>query len=244
MTRPLTLALVLTLTAAAAHASTYYYANWTADTLSSLLPGSVTGTIGTPQGTVAVTYTGDVAPWTQINNLGNNYFSAYPSVFTSSTVSNLPSNVDLITLSQSHAFVDTITFSTPVTNPILDIVSLGQSGNSVSYNFNAAPVILSQGASFFGGCPNCLFVGNGKTLTGVEGDGVVEFLGTFSQLSWTTTGGEAWNGVTVAVAGEAISQDVSPDQAADTPEPASWTGLFMAAGLITVARRRPNRRCQ
>jgi hypothetical protein len=232
MTRSLTLVFAFTLTAALANASTYYYANWTSDTLSTLLPGSVTGTISTPQGTVGITYTGDVAPWTQINNVGNNYFSVYPSVFTSSTVSNLPTNVDLITLAQAHTFIDTIAFSTPVTNPILDIVSLGQPGGPVSYYFNATPVILSQGAAFFGGCANCLYIGNNQ-LTGVEGNGVVEFLGTFSQLSWTTTGGEAWNGVTVAVAGEATQEN---NQGTGTPEPATFTSLLIAAGLIVAAR--------
>jgi hypothetical protein len=233
MTRPLTLAFAFTVTAALANASTYSYANWTSATLSTLLPGSVTGTISTPQGTLGITYTGDVAPWTQINNIGNDYFSAYPSVFTNSTVSNLPTNVDLITLAQAHTFVDTITFSTPVTNPILDIVSLGQPGGPVSYYFNATPVILSQGVTFFGGCANCLFIGNNQ-LTGVEGDGVVEFVGTFSQLSWSTSGGEAWNGVTVAVAGEAAQQT---NEGTGTPEPSTWTSLIIATILIGVARR-------
>lgn len=138
----------------------------------------------------------------------------------------------LITLSEARAYTDTLSFSTPITNPILDIVSLGAPGNPVSYLFSAAPTILSQGDAYWGTCgiPPCLTT-SGNTLSGQEADGVVEFVGTFSTLSWTTTGGENWNGFTLAVAGEAV---------ASTPEPAGSTYLFIAAAAMLpyLLRRR------
>jgi len=224
----------LTLTTASAHASTIYYAHWTASNGSSATDGSAVGTIATAQGNVTVNYTGDVAPWTQINNVGNDYYSAWPGVYTNATVSNLPGTVDIIALSQTHVYTNTLTFSSPVLNPILDIVSLGAPGNLVSYLFDATPTILSQGGAAYGGCAICLWV-NGNTLTGDEGDGVIQFTGTFSQLSWTTTGGEPWNGFTVGVAGARVSTGaVDPV----TPEPATWCLLLMAGAIAIPAIRR------
>ena len=221
--------IALSIVAPLAHASTYFYANWTADTQStSNTNGSASGTISTPQGTVNISYSGDVVSSTQINNVGTDYYSSWPAVYTNSTVSNSPTNVDVITLSESRAFTDTLTFSTAITNPIIDIVSLGSPGSPTGYLFSATPVILSQGAASFGGCGTCLSV-TGNTLNGTEGDGVVEFIGTFSTLSWTTTGGEFWNGFTIGVAGAATSS---------APEPAAWTALPFALLALALLRRR------
>ncbi len=216
--------ITLTITTTAYASNIYYYANWTADTLSGAGNGSATGTIITPQGTVNISYTGDVVSSTQINNIGTDYYTAWQSVYTNSTVSNSPTNVDVISLSQAQAYTDTLTFSTPITNPIVDIVSLGP---TVSYIFSATPVLLSQGSASFGGCGTCLSI-TGNTLTGTEGDGVVEFVGTFSSISWTTSGGEYWNGFTIGVAGEATA----------APEPATWGGMMIAAMLALPFLRR------
>jgi len=227
----------------AANASTYYYVNWTSDALSSTTTGSVSGNVMTPQGNLQVTYTGDVAAWTQVNFTGNDYYSAWPLVYRNSTVSNLPSNVDIITLSQGRPFTNTLVFSAPVVDPILDLVSLGAPWASVSYVFSATPVILSQGAASFGGCATCLTV-NGNTVTGTEGNGVLKFAGTFTQLSWTTIGGEAWNGFTTGVLGIGEEEPAAPPRAAAaTPEPATWTGLLIGAALFAArSRHRAQRR--
>ena len=222
----------LTLGCAGANASAiYYYANWTSGTLSSLTNGSASGIIATSQGMVNVSYTGDVAAPTQVNNIGYDYFSSYAAIYSDAAVSNKPLRVDIIALSQSHAFADTLTFSTPVTNPILDIVSLGSVYQGTTYVFNATPTILSQGSGAYGGCNTCLSV-SGRTLTGHEGDGVVQFLGTYSQLSWTTAGGEYWNGFTVGVAGLAGNRASDGDTASPTPEPATWVNLLISALLM------------
>ena len=215
---------VFSIAAPLAQGATYYYADWSADTVStSITDGSASGTISTPEGTVTVNYTGDVVSSTQVNNSGSDYFTNWPAVYTNSTVSNSPTNVDVISLSEARAFTDTLTFSAPLINPILDIVSLG-GGAATSYNFNATPVILSQGSAAFGGCGTCLSV-NGNSLSGTEGDGVVEFSGAFSSLSWTTTNSEFWNGFTLGVAGE-------------VPEPATWTYLPIALIALALFRRR------
>jgi hypothetical protein len=114
-----------------------------------------------------------------------------------------------------------------VTNPILDIVSLGNPLNPVSYIFSATPVILSQGPGWFaGGCSTCLSV-SGNTLTGTEGDGIIEFVGSFTSISWTTTGTEDFNGITAGVA-----------DASGVPEPATWSGLLIVSLLAIPFVRR------
>jgi hypothetical protein len=224
-------AIGLTLSAASLQASTIYFANWTAATLSSTVNGSASGTIATPQGTVNISYSGDVATQTQVSNVGYDYFTYYPAVYTNATVANTPPSRNIIALSQSHGYVDTLIFSAPVLNPILDIATLGAANSSISYLFNATPIILSQGPVAYGGCSTCLTV-NGNTLTGQEGDGVIEFLGNYTQLSWTTTGSEAWNGFTVGVAGLG-SGDITNSDTTATPEPATWSFL-LAAFLLTL----------
>jgi hypothetical protein len=161
--------------------------------------------------------------------MGTDYYSSWQSVYTSSTVSNSPTNVDVIALSEAYSYTDTITFSKAVINPIIDIVSLGEAPikATVSYNFSATPTILSQGPAYWpGGCTTCLSV-TGNTLNGLEGDGTVEFVGTFSSISWTTTGGEYWNGFTVGVLGESLA----------TPEPGTVWLLGIAVGLGAAVRR-------
>jgi hypothetical protein len=191
---------VSVMSSVSALADDYTYVNWSSATLSGSSPGSASGTMTVGSQNITVNYTGDVAYSTQINNSGNNYYSGWPSVYTNAVVSNSPTNVDVITLQENPAFTDTLTFSTPLLNPILDIVSLGNGGEPVGYNFSATPVILSQGYAYWGGCSSCLTV-SGNTLYGTEGSGVVEFVGSYSSITWTTSGNEYWNGFTVGVAG-------------------------------------------
>jgi hypothetical protein len=212
------------LVAALSQASIIDYTSWTSDTLStSTAAGSAAGTITTSQGTVTVTYSGDVASSTQINNLGIDYYTSWPAVYTNATVSNSPTNVDVIGLQEAQTDTDTLTFSTAVTNPILDIVSLGSKEIPVSYVFNAPPVILSQGLAYYSGCSTCMSV-TGNTLTGTEGSGVVEFVGSFTSISWTTTGAEFWNGFTLG----------EPDQASGVPEPATSASVLIASILAVL----------
>lgn len=219
-------------TAAPAAPATYDYVDWTSDILSSsITAGSASGTLTAGSTTVAVTYSGDLTTATQVGPGGIDYYVP-ASVYTNSQVANVPTNNTLLALSESPARTDTLTFSSPLLNPILDIVSLGAPGDTVTYSFDATPVILSQGAAYWGGCATCLSV-TGNSLSGTEGSGVIEFLGSYSGLSWTTTGGEYWNGFTVGVQGLGTGTTV--------PEPATWTVIAAALTLVasgTWLRRR------
>ena len=68
----------LLLTAMSASASTYYFGDLTSRTLSTgTTPGSASGTLTTPSGTIDITYSGDVTTATQVNNTGVNYYAGF-----------------------------------------------------------------------------------------------------------------------------------------------------------------------
>lgn len=207
----------------------YTFAVWTNENLSA---GTISGTIPLSPTPVGISYSGNLYGTTQLSAFGTDYFSGYPSVYTNSVVANTPGsgNVGLVALDESTTPTNTITFSAPVLNPILDIVSLGQPGVGVTYRFSQAFTILSQGSAYFGGCNTCL-TQSGNNLIGTEGSGVIQFTGTVSSISFTTVGGEAWNGFTVGVAGLAPTS---------TPEPGTWMSAVSALTLfaIVVLRKR------
>jgi hypothetical protein len=205
----------------AAFAGPVSWTVWSSCTPSS---GVDTGTMGG----VGVTYTGEIDFCNQ-SGVGNfNYFIP-TSTYTSSTVSNAPTDGGMIAISGTPA-THTFTFSSPVTNLVLSEVSLGQPGLAVIYNFDEPFTILSCGPNgvFGGGC----ITQSGDSMIGNEGDGTIEFAGTFSSLSFTVTGSEFWNGFTIGTAASA-----SP-----TPEPSTLvmlgTGLAGLAGLLAVAKRK------
>jgi hypothetical protein len=62
---------------------------------------------------------------------------------------------------------------------------------------------------------------------GREGDGLIQFTGTFNSLTWTGANREFWNGVTVGATGLPV------------PEPATWGVMLLGFGLaLTRVLRR------
>lgn len=77
-------------------------------------------------------------------------------------------------------------FSQPVTNPAFAIWSLCTAGKTCSFNFTAA-----EPFNLISGGPNSEFGGQsivvaGSTISGSEANGVVQFIGTYSSLTFTT----------------------------------------------------------
>src|SRR5688572_24698970 len=163
--------------AASASAGPIIWTDWTARTISPA--GSASGTMGG----IAVNYAGEVQSPTQIS-CGTNYWAA-GNPYTSATVDNAPPGCDIITLQGGATLpANVITFGSAVTNPVMAILSLGQPGFAVTYDFAQPFNVLSFGAGHFGG--GTLTEGAGDTLIGVEGHGVIQFLGTFTSISWTS----------------------------------------------------------
>jgi len=179
------------------------------------------GTITTGGGTVDVGFSGET---------GSGWYASYPSWSPAPTwsdgaiVANAPTGGIVRLIGGNAAVVGTLTFSKPVVDPVISLWSVGQGGDTVSFDFNATPVLVAGGPSAEYGGSSIWVVGN--SAYGTEGNGTVQFKGTFTSLSWVNPNAEDWYGFNVGVA-------------AAVPEPEAL-GL-MLAGLVlagTVGRRR------
>lgn len=171
------------------------WVDWTSDTVANP-GGSVSGSINLGGTTIQVSYSGEVFNQTQTNGTGTDYYTPV-STYTNSAVPNPPLN-GMITVVGGNSTVDTITFSSPVTNPIIALVSLGSSGNQVSFNFTNSFTILTSGPGWWGTGMALADVGN--AVEGEESDGLIQFSGTFSTLSFTVSGTDSYySGFTIGV---------------------------------------------
>ena len=116
--------------------------------------------------------------------------SPYPSytpvgTFSGGTVTNAPASADGIVqiFGGPDTGTHTITFSSAVLNPVLAIWSLGQPGLLAQFAFDQAFTIQSGGpnAEYGGAAITAL----GNTVSGVEGNGVIQFNGSVTSISWT-----------------------------------------------------------
>lgn len=153
------------------------WTDWTSATAGA--PGTAGGTLNG----VAVTFSGELD--SAVTN-GTSTIWAPNSSFVGGTSTASPSTVgDAIFLNGDFTGTNTITFDSPVTNPVFAIWSLGQPGVPATFTFDATPTFEAGGPNAsFGGEPITV---TGNVVTGEEGNGVVEFTGTFTSISWTNT---------------------------------------------------------
>jgi hypothetical protein len=182
----------------AAHAGTIDWNAWTSATSGMISADSV-----------AVTFSAGGST----DNLVPNYPSYTPaSTWADGTiVSNAPTSTDgIIQLTGGNTNINAVSFSTPVVDPVMAIWSLGAGGREASFDFtDATPTFVTGGPSAeYGGSAISV---SGNDVTGIEGNGTIQFIGTFSQISWTNPSYENWYGFDVGIAG------VSPS----VPEPGS-----------------------
>ena len=204
--------LVASLSAGAAGADPVAWVDWqSADSL------SVYGIALVDGATVAVTYTGERG-FVQ-TSCGTDFWTAPGATnpYISPTVDNPPNldqdparRCDIIAL--NLATQKSMTFSEPVTNPLFAVVSLNGNG----YRFDRDFDILSFARGYWGdgtltkrittnpdGSVTYDLIGTG------EPHGVIQFIGTFSSVTWDSLTNEYWNGFSVAV--ENLAVNVPPE---------------------------------
>jgi len=190
--------------------------------------GDVEGTATVSGGTVTVTYSGERA-FVQ-TSCGTNYWN--PSTpYISATVPNAPPDCDIIALSQATA--KTLSFSEPVANVFFAVVSLNGNG----YRFDRDFDILSFGCGYWG-CgtltkevnpPTYDLIGSG------EPHGVIQLLGSFSSVSWTSLSNENWNGFSIGFEETVanLTPTVTIQGTADAAEPAT-NGQFTVTSSLAA----------
>lgn len=196
------------------YADTVTWVDWTSATST-----SATGTVAG----VTINFSGNINPAAQTSG-GTNFWATNPSTYTSPpTVDNSPPDSDIIRLTGGTSTgTQTLTFSQPVVNPVMAILSLGQPGAPVQYNFDAGFTILNNGPGFFGN--GALTALPGNILQGQEGHGIIQFNGTFSSISWTIPTAEFWHGFQVGI----------HEVAGPNPVPEPTTMLLLGTGLAGV----------
>jgi len=186
----------------------YYYVDWTS---ADPAGGTASGTITLPGGsTVGVDFrvvkpNGSLGSFysTTVTSGSPNYWAANYSAFTSPYVFNHMPHGDVIALQGSDGsnWSNVVTFSRPVQDPVMDILSLGSGGNSARYDFDRTFELLSQGSGNWGGSATALSVQDDIRILGNEGYGAIRFVGSLKSLSWTVPDGETWHGFTIAIRG-------------------------------------------
>lgn len=164
------------------------WVDWTAFT-SSTVDGSVAGR--------TVAFRGDVT--NAFVSGGLNYWGSFSSTYTKAgIVPDPPPASDIIALTGGPTTgVQTLTFSSPVLDPVMAVLSLGRPGAPATYDFDQPFEILNVGPGYFGN--GTLTQLEGDVLQGAEGHGLIQFHGLVSSISWTMPSAEFWHAIQVGV---------------------------------------------
>jgi PEP-CTERM motif len=209
-----------------AAADTVNWTMWSNSFTTSSSAGSASGT----SGAINVAYSGE------LRDLMFGYPSWGPAgTFNGGTVDNAPPPaggiLQLFGGASAAPITDTITFSQPVTNPVMAIWSLGQGGVNAEFVFgNSQPFTIESGgpSNEYGGL-SIVACDGGTSICGVEGNGTIMFNGTYNSISWTNPVLENWYGFTVGTFEPTNSQ---------VPEPASLALFASGLGSLGLLRRK------
>ena len=209
--------------------------NWTVWNAPASVSNTANETVTGATADVGVTYVGNIA------NAGfiPGFVWTPTSTFSGGTVSNSPpSPYTEITEQGGNTNVDTITFSQAVLNPVIAVASLGSGGLTAQLDFTASePFTIEAGgpSTNFGGSTIALCPSSTTDVCGAEGSGVIQFMGTYTSLTWTNPTLEYYDLITVG------DEGLAP--VGTTPLPAALplfaTGLG-AMGLLGWRRKRKN----
>ena len=185
---------------AAAPANKIYWTQWVFERLQTIdRPGIARGIIALKHyKSVLVYYHGEVENPNELGGPGPNWTPA--STFSGGTVGEHPPFGNKIVLNGGPLTkVDAFHFSRPVTNPIIAIFSLGAVSQLAELVFpKSYSLSLESGgpSTWYGGSSVVL---NGTTVSGMEGNGTIQFNGTFSAINFTTPIDEYSYSITVGI---------------------------------------------
>lgn len=180
--------------------------------------GIVTGTMGD----VDVTYTGDYYS-ADLGTATNYWTEGTPAPYTdNAVVDTAPTAGELIRL--VYDATNKIEFSEPVLDPVMAIVSMGQSSTPVTYDFDQPFTVLSEGKGYWG--DGTYTLDDADSMTGKEFHGAIQFSGWISEINFTSTY-ENWHGFTFGApsSGQDNGDDGSDDGDDDgSDDPGGSTG--------------------
>jgi hypothetical protein len=164
-----------------------------------------TSTISGSAGSIDVSVTGAFSPAPQLGLSGEtNWWGCCLAAYSASSIS-APTTSDMIRLTGGPGTgTYTLRFSQPVTNPVMAIASLGGASTvRTTFVFDTPFTILKTGIAGAWGLGTPLGQ-TGTTLDGKESNGLIQFQGTVSTITWTLPTSEVWFGFTVGVERVAI----------------------------------------
>ena len=132
---------------------------------------------------------------------GENFFAAVPETFQSEEVGAGPSTTDIIrTYGGEKTGRQEFSFSKPVDDPIIAVLSLGNTDDGARLVFETEVELIKSGPGKWGGHAESLSVSDdGKTVIGKEGYGLIRIPGTHRKIGFTTPDFETDYGFQIAV---------------------------------------------
>lgn len=201
----------------AATAVTVTWTDWT-----SIDGTSAVGNIGGV--TVTATATNGLMNGPSQTACGTNYWTQpnpTDPAYTGGSVSNAPTACEQVGLNSPVSI--TVSFSSPVNDLYMALLSVGQRDVTVTYDFDTAFTVDSDGVGYWSSGPYSLSTGHVISMS--EFHGVLAFAGPVSSLSFTTTPSEYWHAFTFGTA---------------VPEPGTLALLGLGLVGLGFARRRKN----
>lgn len=201
------------LISSSANAAAIGWTNWSSDSFIFGANGSSgTGTMNFGSDTVGVSLTGLINEFID----GDGYYKKYPVTYGGLN----PSDV----IKERETGTVTLTFSKPVVNPYIALVSVGQNGNPVTYSFSSPFEVISHGPNDWGYGGYTI---DGNNFIGTEFNGILKFNGKYSALSFGINPAENWHGFNVGASAPAPA-----------PEPSSMILGLMSIGGILLKRKK------